>query len=63
MDFFRRNARFILPLPWAFLAAAKLWEAAHGGDTATWYMAIAFGGLACLFYAVYRHVHAARRGA
>lgn len=63
MDFFKRNARFIMPLPWAVLSARKLWEAVHGGDAATWYLAIGFGGLSYLYYAVQRHVHAARYGA
>jgi hypothetical protein len=63
MDFFKRNARFIIPLPWALLSAENLWEAVHGGDAGTWYRAIGFGGLAYLFYAVQRHIHAARLGA
>jgi hypothetical protein len=63
MDFFKRNGRFIIPLPWALLSAQKMWEAVHGGDAGTWYLAIGFGGLAYLFYAVQRHIHAARRGA
>lgn len=62
MAFFKRNARSLIPLPWAVLSARKLWEAVHGGDFATYCMAIGFGGLAHLFCARQQYIHADRRG-
>ena len=61
MDFFKRNARFIVPLPWALFSARKLWEAVHGGGPAACYLAIGFAGLAYLFYVRQRYVRADRR--
>lgn len=50
MNFFHRNARFIVPVPWFVLSALQLWQAAHGDDNFHYFGAFAFGIIAFLFY-------------
>jgi hypothetical protein len=50
MNFFQRNARFIVPLPWLVLSALKLLQAVRGGDNFHYFGAFAWGVIAFLFY-------------
>jgi hypothetical protein len=50
MNFFQRNARLIVPVPWFVVSGLKLWQAVHGGDHFHYFGAFAFGTIALLFY-------------
>lgn len=61
MKFFRENARFILPLPYLFLAALKGWDGMHRGDKVQFLAAAVFLGVAFLFYLGQKHIYRQHR--
>lgn len=61
MKILKRNARFIVPLPWLMLSALKLWSAAHTGLVVDYVASFAFALLAGLFYFGQLLVHRKRQ--
>lgn len=55
MNFFKRNAMYILPIPWLVASALEFWMAAHQGGDTKYIAAFAFGCLAVLVYIGQRH--------
>lgn len=57
MKFFHRYTRFIVPMPFLFLAASKSWEVIHGGDKAQLLACVGWIGAALLFYMGQKNIH------
>jgi hypothetical protein len=50
MNFFKKNAMYIVPAPWLFLSSLEFWMAAHQGGDTKYIAAVGFGCLAVMFY-------------
>lgn len=61
MKFFQKNARFIVPLPFLFLAFIKASEAIDDGNKAHFLASVGFLGVALLFYLVQKHIYLKRK--
>lgn len=55
MKLSQQYARFIVPVPFLFLAGLKIWELMHGGDKAQLLASVAWLGAALLFYIGQKH--------
>jgi hypothetical protein len=61
MKLFQQNARFVVPLPFLFLAVTKAWEATHGGNKAQLLASCGFFGVALLSYLGQKHIYQERQ--
>jgi hypothetical protein len=61
MRFFQKNARFIVPLPFLFLAFIKFSEAVENGNNVQLLGATGFLGVALLFYWVQKRIYLQRQ--
>jgi hypothetical protein len=59
-SFFARNARFVIPACWLFVAAMRLMDAVRTGATDAWVGATGFAGVAVFNYVCFRQLHLKR---